>query len=98
MSFKILSYEPTPSIERQKGLIHCMLDSAWSAAFKVVEKMDGGFFIAPATVKGEPNDTGKSVWRDGVSPDSKTLKDEFYGALKDFYKAQVVQESSGVPF
>lgn len=98
MSFKILSYEPTPSIDRQLGLIHVCLSDMWNAAFKVVEKLDGGFFIAPATVKGEPNGD-KPVWRDGVQPDSKTLRDEFYGALKDYYKAKTQQESfQGVPF
>lgn len=95
--FKILSYEPTPSIDKQTGLIHVLLSNIWRACFKVIPKADGGFFIAPATVRTEPEDSGKMKWADGVQPDSKTLKDEFYAALRDFFKEQDANPS-GLPF
>jgi hypothetical protein len=96
-AFKILSYEATPSIQNQRGLITVMLSDTWCATFKVVNKADGGFFIAPATVKGEPDEDGNARWRDGVSPDSKTLRDEFYAALRDFVKEQQ-KDSNELPF
>lgn len=99
VAFKILSYEPTPSIDNQRGLITVMINIPSVATFKVVNKKDGGFFIAPATLKGEPDEEGAAKWRDGITPDSKTHKDELYGSMKDFVKAQQQQHpSEELPF
>ena len=98
-NFRILSFERTPSIQNQIGIINVILSETWASCFKVVEKKDGGFFVAPATLKAEPGDDGVTRWRDGVQPDSKTLKDEFYAAMRDFVKLEISKDlSNDAPF
>jgi len=53
--FKFLGFEETPSVDGQKGIATILFLDEIILRFKLVNKKDGTvFFVATATLKGEP--------------------------------------------
>lgn len=95
--FKFLSYEPTPSITNQKGIVTVLLDDKWIQRLKLVTKKDGtGSFLACANLKGEPED-GADSWRDSFDVERNSVKEQLHSFIRDKIRALTPTSSqSGV--
>ncbi len=92
--YKFLSFEKTPSIENQLGIVSVLIDDKWMVRFKIVNRKDGsGFFIAGGNVKGEPTEPDKTNWLDCFVPDRNSEKEELY----NFIRASISKPSVSKP-
>jgi len=80
-SIKFISYELTPSIEKQKGIATVLLDDKYIARVKIVEKKDGGTFMAFANLQGEPDGQTKT-WVNGFECDRNSDKEKLFSFIR----------------
>lgn len=101
-NYRIINYIPTPDIERQIGLVTVLHSGMWLGYYKLVNKKDGGFFVAPATVQAGLKEDGKPDWKDGFAAQDKPIKDQLFADIREFVKNESKSNDQiigrGVPF
>lgn len=80
-SMKFISYEPTPSIEKQRGIATILLDEKYIVRIKLVDKKDGGTFLAFGNLQGEP-DAGQKTWLTCFDADRNSHREQIFAYVR----------------
>ena len=96
--YKILFFTETPDVKNQIGYVSVLHSGEWLGLYKIVRKHDGSYFVSPPTIQGGIKEDGKGLWKDGLAPERKSVKDALFEEIRLYVKNLPALQSAGVPF